>query len=227
MKNVIFSFVLLTLVSCASYNPGNYADVMKGDHPKSTPINADIVDTYSYKPFSHINFTFGNKGTKWRRVKKITVTNIAGSEEARIIVGSDLVSWAKGTSRRAKIDAHNTQMVLGAVAGAFAIGAGAAYNGGNNGLAGGLAVSALTVATISDFNNLMDGIDGLELAKLVPPEHLYTPFAIPPGLYISKWLVVQMPVGKLLTYLDFDVEYLSGEKVSYRVKLDDYARKGK
>jgi hypothetical protein len=219
MKNVIYILSVLLLASCASYNPGKYADVIKGKHPINTPINADVGLNYSYKPFTFINFTFGNRGNEWRRVKKITVTNISNEKKARIIVGSDLVSWAQGTNRRAKIDAHNTQVVLGAVAGAFAIGAGVSQYNGKSNLAGGLAAGALTAATVADFNRVFDRVDQLELASLVPPDHLYSPFAIPPNLYISKWLVVQMPSNKKVQFLEFDVEYLSGDKASYRVKL--------
>jgi hypothetical protein len=226
MRSTAYLLSLLLLVSCASYNPGKYADVTKGEHPANTPINAEIGSAYSYKPFTFINFTFGNRDTEWRRVKRVTVTNIGGEKDARIIVGPDLVSWAQGTSRRARIDAHNTQVILGAVAGAFAIGAGVSSYKGNSKLAGGLAAGALTAASIADINRIFSKIDSLELSRLVPPEHIYTPFSIPPSLYLTKWLVVQMPKGKRVRFLEFDVEYLSGKSASYRVELKGQGLEG-
>lgn len=210
---------MLLLTSCASYNPGNYAHVKSGKHPKDLPINAEYYRDYSNFPLHFVNVTFGNKSEDWRRVKSVKVTNVGGIDKSRIIVGPDLVYWSKGITRKLKIDSHNTRMVLGAIAGAFAVGAGVSASNGNYDLGIGLAAGALATATVADLNVIFDKIDSLEIAKLVPPDHLYSPFSIPPNLFITKWVVFQTPKGEIPKYIDFEVKYLSGETASYRTKL--------
>lgn len=219
MKFFPIVLIMLFLTSCASYNPGEYAHVKKGKHPKNVPINAEYYRDYSNFPLHFVNVTFGNQSEDWRRVKSVKVTNVGGIAKSRIIVGPDLVYWSKGITRKLKIDSHNNRMILGAIMGAFAVGAGVSANNGNYDLGIGLAAGALATATVADINSIFERIDSLEIAKLVPPDHLYSPFSIPPNLYITKWVVFQTPGGELPKFIDFEVKYLSGETASYRTKL--------
>ncbi len=217
---ILVYLLSLFLISCASYNPGSYATIEGGEHPKLTPINAEITSQLSFEPFTYVNFSFGNKNDdSWTRIKRIKVTNISDIPEARLMVGPDLTFWAEGIQRKQSIDAHNRNMAYGAVMGALAVGAGISSAKGNRNLTVGLASGALLTGTIADVNNLIDKIDSLEISELVPPTHLYSPFSIPPGLFLSRWAVFQLPKGKKLNFLEFEVTYLSGKKARYKVNL--------
>lgn len=216
---------LIWLGSCASYNPGKYADVLKGEHPGGTPINADVNSDFSPNPFVYVNITFGNKSTeRWTRIKKIRFTNIGGIEGARLIVGPDLFYWSEGVRRKVAIDNHNSQVFWGSMAGIMAAGAAVSSSKGNFGLAKGLAGGALFTAGVMDINAIADQATSLEMSALVPPTHIYRPFSVPPGLYISRWAVFEVPQNKEIEFLEFEVEYLSGKTAHYKVQIDGVTR---
>jgi hypothetical protein len=220
IKTSLVVLILSTLVSCASYNPGNYADIKSGEHPKNLPINAKTYDQLSESPFTYVNFTFGNKSADtWYRVKRIRVTSIGGIKGARLVVGPDLKFWAQGMERKTKIDAHNRAMVFGAIQGALLVGAAASGASGKHDLALGLVGGSMAYTSIEAFNQAFNEADMKELDALVPEGHLYRPFSIPRNLFITRWAVFETPGKKKAEYIEFEVEYLSGKKVSYKVNI--------
>ncbi len=220
MKMTSALIVVLTLASCASYNPGNYADIKGGEHPQNLPINAKVYDQLSESPFTYVNFTFGNKSADtWYRVKRIRVTSIGGIKGARLVVGPDLKFWAQGMERKTKIDAHNRAMVFGAIQGALLVGAAASGASGKTDLAVGMAAGSMAYTSIEAFNQAFNKADMKELNALVPEGHLYRPFSIPRNLYITRWAVFETPAKKKAKYIEFEVEYLSGKKASYKVNI--------
>ena len=222
---ILMLIQLIWLGSCASYNPGKYADAVQGEHPRGTPINAEVDTTFSTDPFVYVNITFGNKSTdRWTRIKKIRFTNIGGVENARLVVGPDLFYWSEGVRRKVAIDNHNSQVFWGSMAGLMAAGPAVSGSKGNFQLTSGLAGGALLKAGVLDINNIVDKASSLERSALVPPTHIYQPFSVPPGLFISRWAVFEVPEHKEIEFLEFEVEYLSGKKAQYKVQIDGIVR---
>ena len=219
MKTLTLTLMLLLVASCASYNPGKYADVVQGEHPEDFPINAEVVNNYSEDNYTFVNFTFGNLSNDWRRIKKIRVLSIGGNEKSRIIIGQDLRYWAEGMERKIKIDRHNSQVMWGSISGALLVGAGVASYNNNKNLTIGLAGGAIAAASVNDVNYVIDKLDALEMANLVPNSHLYMPFSIPPNLFLARWVLFESPDGDKPNFIEFEIEFLSGQKASYVVNL--------
>lgn len=218
--NIILIIAMIFVTSCASYNPGSYAKISGGEHPKNLPINAKVYNQLSHGPFTYVNFTFGNMGNEgWRRVKKVRILDIGGIEGARLVLGPDLNFWSEGMRRKTSIDAHNTAILMATLTTGLAVGAAASGYKGNYQLSTQLFGAAATFTTIQAFNQAFDEADALEIANLVPPSHIYRPFSIPPRLYLARWALFETPNGQRPKYVEFEVQYLSGKTGKYKVSL--------
>ena len=219
MKSLLLLFLSLTLISCASYQPGKFVMHDKGFHPKQTPITAKIDQTFTNYPFIMVDFSFGNESLEWKRIKKVEVLSVDGDKSAKIVVGKDLSAWAKSMSYKIQIDNHNKQMLIGSIA---AVSAGVAAYGSASGQKGTALAGMgglIAVGTIDSINKVFDKIDNLERSALVPEAHLYTPFSIPPKLVTKKWILIQRKDKSTVKRLDFKVIYESGKTGTYFAEL--------
>lgn len=214
MKSLLLP-LLLVLVSCASQQPGKYADVVEGEHPTNVPITGFLDNDLKSDHFTVVHVTFGNRTPEWVRVKEVLI-NLPDGENTYVVLGEDLQAWAKATQEKIKIENHNTQMFLAGVAAAGAVMAVTAKSDGaaNTGLAV-MGASSLAITardTTSHIRNLNRG-------NMLPEGHLLAPFPIPPGLVARRWLVLQTPVGKKTQNLSMTVRYLDGREAKYQVAL--------
>lgn len=211
---------LFFLSSCASYQKGEYARVLEGEHPKNLPISVEYDDTYSTRYFNFLTVTFGNYNPDWVRIKKVEVTSIPGLEDFRITAGPDLSFWGEAIKHKIAVDNHNRQLFVNTLVG---VSAAAAYTGaqsGNDGLATGGLLALGATAGIEGFNSYMNKLDSLERAKILPPDHLYAPFSVPPGLHLKRWLLVETQQKQSFCEILFNVTYEDEKVVKYRVAIN-------
>ncbi len=204
----------LVLLSCASHQPGTHADVVGGDHPPKVPITAYLDPELGSTHFSVVQVTFGNQNDDWVRVKEIVIT-LPETGKNYVVLGDDLLIWARSTKEKIAIEQHNSQMFLAGVMAAGAIVASAA-KGDSAGLGLGTMVAAGGVLVGQD---AVRQIRKLNRGGMVPEGHLLAPSAVPPGLVARRWLVLQTPPGQVLTQLSMKVRYLDGREADYQAKL--------
>lgn len=210
-----FLLVLLMLVGCASEHPGDYVRLNSGENPENLRISVDTDSTYTYGPYVFYNIVFGNEGDEWIRVKNVEIDDFPKAPDARIIVGQDLVSWDLSMQRKLSIEGHNRNLVVGTLATVALVGAAVAGAKGNTG--GAIAGLAATggVLTVDGINRAMRKATEAERATVVPPEHIYSSFTVPPSLTTAKWLLVQFPGQVIPCNLNMTVTYIDGKKASY------------
>lgn len=212
----------LMLVGCASQTPGNRCQVKEGENPQDLSVNMDTDMNYSYGNFMFYNFTFENDSEEWVRVKNVEIQEFPENKDAKIIVGADLASWATSMNRRLAIQGYNTGLLLGALAiTATAAGAYAGAKGNTAGATAGIA-GAIGVVGVASANDMMKTSRNLELASLVPSEHIYTPFSVAPHLVTAKWLLVEFPKNVVPCKLNIDVTFIDGRKATYTGKINAY-----
>lgn len=221
MKNFVYLILLSLLFSCASYQPGKYADIVSGDHPADTPITAEVDKQLTTENYTFINFSFGNLGDDWRRVKSVRIdfNNKDLNKKASLIVGDDLQTWSSAIQHKLAIDRYNRDVFWGSIA---LVGATAAIASGRSGNSSGMAAGSLAYTTslgIMGANSFIDQISDLERASLFPATHLYQPFSIPAGLYSNRWVLLQIKKEDMPRIIYFNVEYLDGKKAYYQIDL--------
>jgi len=216
--NYALLIILIISSGCASYQSGNYADIVSGTHPSSTPITGNLDSALTTEHFALINFSFGNMTKEWLRVKKVRLDfrdeNL--NKKVNVVVGQDLVTWAEAINYKRAIDQWNKQIILGTIALAGNIVA----NIDKNSPLG--HVGATTDAFASGMlagNIIVDTINDLERAKLFPQTHLYQPFSVPAGLYTNRWILLQIKKEDIPSHVYFDVEYLDGKKAKYSIRI--------
>ena len=210
------------MMGCASYQPGSEVKISKGEHPRNVPISAYVDNDMSTDEFTVLQFVWGNKNKDWVRIKnvRLDLDNKELKKSINILVGEDLRTWADSLSHKLKVDNFNRQMFMNSLAliGTATMVAGGAK--GNQDMAVGGAALTSAVIGIDAINKVMDEINHIERAALIPYTHLYNPFSVPPGLYTKKWIVLEAYEDEIPEKLYFDVEYLDGRKVRYNVILN-------
>lgn len=204
---IICCILLLLVTSCASYSPGQDATIERHTSKEVLGLSAKIDDTMSYEDLVFVNFYLFNPTNNWARVKSAELIDIENHPDMRVIVGKDLYYWAKSMEHKVTIDNYNREMLLGSLA----IGGAALAISSNNASIGKLgAVVAIGSVLLSDVENLMEKISSLERASLVPEDHIYSPFSVPPKLVTRKWVLFQKMNVKNLCRLKLKLTYLDG-----------------
>jgi hypothetical protein len=188
---LICLILLLSFVSCASYNPGEQATELRSDAKGDVLLTSINDDELSLPNLEFYNFYFENKSTEWRRIKKIEILGIKDHPEAKIIIGKDLNDWARAIEHKVKIDEYNNKIISSALAitGAGIAAVGVHHNSNSVGETG--AVIGSGALAVLEAQEIFSKISDLERSSLIPTEHLLTPFAIPPQLVSTKWLLIQ------------------------------------
>jgi hypothetical protein len=199
---------MIALSGCASYNPGNDASVMKSDAKDILKLSSAIDRDFSTDDLVFLNFYLENKSAEWARIKNVSVLAIENNLDAKIVIGQDLVFWAKAIEHKVAIDNQNRQAIMTSLALA---GAGIAVEGASRNSSGSIntgVAMASGALTIEGTQSIFGTISDLERSKLVPEDHLFTPSAVPPHLVLKKWLLVQTkpksPVHKIVVKVIFE-----------------------
>jgi len=140
-------FALATLTSsCASTHPGQMGKTIAGDDHGEMQVSGKKEEDYSDDYYSFITFTIENKSDEILRIKSAEIEfDAQAAPTANILVGDDLLSWAKAEQEqldKAKENKRIGQLALilgGAILGGIghanhsdvtsAIGAGALLGG--------------------------------------------------------------------------------------------------
>lgn len=213
---IICCAIMLLLTSCASYSPGQDATIERLTSNEILGLSAKVDDTMTYKDLVFVNFYLFNPTNNWVRVKSAELIDIEDHPDLRVIVGKDLYYWAKSMEHKVAIDNYNREMLLGSLA----IGGAALAISSNNASAARLG-TALTVGSVllSDVENLLEKISTLERASLVPEDHIYSPFSVPPKLVTRKWVLFQKMNVKRLCRLKLKLTYIDGTMTVFGSEL--------
>jgi hypothetical protein len=219
----ILSILILSSLffSCASYQEGNDAFIVKGEHPSDTPITGYIDKPYSTTYYTLLQFTFGNNSPDWKRIKSVNLDfdNNVLNKKIKVTLGDDLGYWADSIKHKLAVDNFNTQVVLGSIA---AAGAATAISGANSGNSSTVNTGSLAYATsmaVAGVNDFSSSKKSLSRAKLLPVGHLYKPFSIPAGLVTKRWLLLEVVNEEMPKIVYLDVVYNNDEKVRYKIQV--------
>ncbi len=216
MKFFILS-VALFVSSCASYQPGQGALIVKGNHPRNTPITGYIDQDFTTDHYALIQFTFGNQTEDWTRIKSISLDlKSQEANKASVVLGQDLTDWSDAIQNKIAIDQHNREVLLGSIAAAGVVTMAASGNRG-----GAIAGAALYTGSVGVLaaNEIADGISELERAKMIPRGHLYSNISIPAGLVVKRWILLKIPYGKIPNSIYLEVTYEKHGKVTYELPI--------
>ncbi|WP_347356549.1 hypothetical protein [Bdellovibrio sp.] len=226
MKKIFVLIPFLLLSACASkdltikgeqipaLDPADRANPYKMD------VSAEIINEYSddYNLLLQINFR--SRDGKWVRVDnaEFDLSN-SDNEPFNIIVGKDLVTWAEAKAEERRMDRHNTGVAVGLTA----------ATGGALIVAGVLSNSdALTAAGTAAYTGAVaySAIDGIKGAKAhaqgvaqVPETHLYSPFAIPSMSLAKRWVLINVPSGRISKVANLRLKTIEGQNLEYKLTL--------
>lgn len=164
---------------------------------------ADLASPY----LGAIQLVFENESAEWVRIRDVRLRFGSAEQDAavRVPYGTDLTSWYESTLVRNDVRDHNRSIVLGSITLGAAMVAAASHDETVR-AAGGLAsLGAATALTVSDVDAR---IDALERPAMFPEHHLLAgPFAVPPALFVKKWITLQTPGGSLPCVAGMTVSY--------------------
>ena len=217
IKTLLCPFLIFS-VSCASIHPGRMAVPEDESKKPGLKISANLVGAYSDKAHQFIDFTFENKETHWERIKSIDFSY--GEENAvvyNVIVGDDLVTWANAMTQKKSLEDYNEAMALGGIllAGAVLTLGGKSQETRNMGM---LAYGAGTAASLS--YSIREDLRDQEASKLVPKTHLLNSFSVPAGLFVRRWILVNVPGDRWADYAYLTVNTVDGESTKYKVYIE-------
>lgn len=219
LKTSLLGCCLMFLSACATTHPGKMGEKISNNSDLDLTISGRVVDTYSDKAHQFIDFTFENKKTNWERVKSIEFQYGEGKDLTyNVIVGEDLVTWANAYASKKAIEDHNTGIALSSLmlAGSAIVlskpkSKSAKVAGGTALLTG--AGGALVYAINEELRNV-------ETSKMVPKTHIYSEFAVPAGLFVRKWVLVNVPGDSWPRFSYLTVNTIDGKTEKYKVPIN-------
>lgn len=230
MRGFGSALTLLLLLSsgCATVQTGRYGSPLDArgrtltghTTPVGLKVSARELTDYSSAYFGALVVTFENTSSRWVRVRKMSVRFATEPQNRGVMIpyGDELESWVTAADLRHEMRRANTQLVLSGVAlGGSLI---AAASGSSEGQAAGGAVAAGALTALAA-DQIGENRDRLEAPGPFPESHLMAvPFAIPPGLFSRRWVVLNTPgasaaIGCVTTLtLEYETESGRQERVS-------------
>lgn len=195
------AFVSVSLSACATISSGEYAHAMDTQgHLASSPrtplglkISGAEVGDLSSPYFGLVALTLENDSPDWVRIRKLSVSFGGADQDASVLIpwGADIASWEHAIEERNAVRSYNASSALAAIAVAGALVAAVGHHkaaGAVGGLVAAGAVAALTARAVSE------DVSAIESVPLFPDTHLLSvPFAVPPGLFSKKWILLNTP----------------------------------
>ena len=225
--SLILSALIIT--GCATADYSNYGYQVNEDNTgksKKNPktelgliVSAQDDGVFESNYFGVINFSFVNTSQEWIYIKNIRIDfgDDAKNDNIKIISGNDIVTWRDSTMLRNNIDEHNMNLFLGTLA---VTGAVLSVSGNKNVKTAGQAMllgaeGSLTVKALSD------SYDKIQFSTIFPQSHLLnSDFAIPPGLFVRKWVVLNTKNhDKTGPITSLDIEYLTENNKKEKVRI--------
>ncbi|MFZ4715556.1 MAG: hypothetical protein ACOYL6_17665 [Bacteriovoracaceae bacterium] len=215
MKNRFGLLLSFLLTACASYHNEHTAIMKDGSRIDKLKVSSAADEKLSSEYFQLLNFTFANDQDDWIRIKRVIISNQTISEDINLVVGDDLVSWANSAKAKLEVDEYNKQMWLGGVTAALMVAGAAAGAKAGNPIYLAPAFGALGVMVANDY---FSKVSELERSKLLPPDHLYSPFSVAPGLFTKKWILLQGKGKPFPCELPIEVEFVDGKKTNFTAR---------
>lgn len=209
--------VLLTVVSCASTHPGRVGEELHNQKKDEFIVSAEVVPEFSDPTLSFVSITMENKSDKWMRIK--TAEFSCGEEcnkKVNIIVGEDLVVWAKSKKEQIAINNYNSDLLRGAFAASGLILAAVAEN---DSLKTAGVVVAGGAAAGSVVSSLSKDKKRVENPNWVPEEHIYMPASVPTSLFTRKWILVNHPKDFDMKAFLLRLKTVEDEELTYVFKI--------
>jgi hypothetical protein len=176
-------------------------------------VSGEELRPYSSRHFGLVEVTFENWTNEWVHIHRLAL-DFGGAEENEGVllpVGADLEAWHQATVQRNDIRDTNAATALGALLALGVLVAVVGDAGGRRGVAAAGHAVTLGAATASVVRDHDARVERAESPRLLPESHLLAvPFAIPPGLFAKKWVLlntrdVATPcITSML--IDYDVE---------------------
>jgi hypothetical protein len=221
MKTIFLMTLLSTLLAaCATIHSGKGGHSMADTPKMPIKISGRTIGEPNGDAFQLMEVTIENTSDEWLRISHSEVL-IKDPEVSKlsVVVDSDLKSWAAAYQAREEMektnrDLLNAGLILGGIT-ATAIG----YNRGDEGIVNaGSFVSSWGYASVA-----WDALKGTyakgQGVDHVPESHLYAPMAIPPKMFLRRWVLINKPAKITLGILAIRLENAAGEKESYAISI--------
>jgi hypothetical protein len=200
-RRALGGFITALATACASVQGRNVAvPVDAAGNVARAPLTAsglivsgEELASYSSRHFGLIEVTFENFTDEWLHVDRIAL-DFGGAERNEGVFlpeGADLIAWHAATVNRNDIRGTNAATALGALLALGTIVALAGRASGRREAAAAGGIVALGAATTVVIGENDARIDRAERAPRLPETHLLAvPFAIPPGLFAKRWVLL-------------------------------------
>jgi hypothetical protein len=162
--------------------------------PSGLAISGEELRAYASAYFGMVEITFENKTAEWVHIDRVSLDFGGGAKNEAVVLpdGPDLDAWYEATLQRNDIRETNAATALGAL---FAVGQAALVVGALSGkrevaaAGGALALGTATAALVDGQDRRVQRAQGV---RVTPRSHLLNvPFAVPPGLFTKKWVLLQ------------------------------------
>lgn len=215
----IFLLMALFLVSCASKDLALKANLVDSTNPVNMDVSAEVIEDYSDEYNLLLQINFHSHDGRWVRVDSAEFEADGEKDPVNVIVGADLVTWAKAKAEEHQMDVYNSNMkTLGVMA-----------TGGALAVIGVLSksqeVAALGAATYSGAvaygaaKNMTETRDRVQGVKMLPESHLYAPFAVPSMSLAKRWILINSPSGKINRVAKLKLKTVEGDVLNYNLAL--------
>jgi len=216
MRKIIYLFVVLIMVSCASVHSGRYGVAVRDDGSVAKSgknptvgglvISGDMDKSFSNDFYKFMVFTFENKTGSIATIKNVTPIFGEGefNNSIKITSGDELKVWydAQVAEKERKEKNRSTFMGAATVAGGLlAVFTDDTWQTIGVGLLAGGAASLTVDELYKDKRNI-------ERGKVFPESHLMSgEFQVPAGLYERKWIVFNVDSSeKYPTQMELEYE---------------------
>jgi hypothetical protein len=221
MKYFMLSLVLL-ISGCASRHLANKAvDISSDTVTDDIRFTYEVKDEFSTEYFGMLGFVIENNTNQWMTVDSVEIEGSdLDKDNIALIGGNDINVWFSSMNKAKQIESVNRQRLWGTISFIATLGTITAKDNDVKAVSALTAVGSSTLLTLERFNNFRRYID---LASYFPEDHLLrTPFRIPPGLGVDKWMVVNSQVNdknKIASGMTVKVYMNGGKGKEYAVEF--------
>ncbi len=195
MKKTLLILALLAS-GCATRRLDNLAYEVGVTMPSDDiRFSYEVKQEFSTQYFGMVNCVFENFTNEWVTVDSIEITSDSvNSANIAVTGGEDLDTWFESMDKAKQIESANKQMLWGTIAAAAAVGAEVSKDERVKRAAAVAAITGGTIMTLERFNMFRNELR--LLTDYFPDHHLMrTPFRIPPGLGVDKWIVINTQIS--------------------------------
>ena len=219
MTRQILTLAMTTmfLASCASTHPGLRAESYGSNSYQSLNVSTYFRESLSDPNNFYYEITFENKGSQWVRVDEVDIEFPASSGGPyNMIKGNDLVAWAESLRLKSQTrDFSEGILVAGAILGGMAM----AALGSSKGDAGMTTAGVLMTGAGAAYSLTKAATGDLNQSAQLPENHVMKPFVIPSHGLARKWILWNVPSGKIAQYAKLKLKTVEGEQFTYLVRF--------